>query len=279
MARTPHGRHRSHSQVTQWIVTATAVLLLTLGAAYLLVVQPISTSPVTSRPSPGSSAPFADPGPVESTENDGSHSIGGPEGPPVANPPSSTAATPSARAEAAAAAPAVSSAPGTIPPAPGVSKATTPCSPLGLIIPDLGVDASVVPVGLAADGSLGTPSDADKRKAGWFPNSVLAGSTRGTVIMDGHTYHDQSAIFRTDFNVRARAGMAVRLVCVTGNTFDYVTSEVVTDLSPSQYDAFVANHLLYATDGPPKVVIVTCTGWSPIIRQYQSRGVLIAVPG
>ena len=82
--------------------------------------------------------------------------------------------------------------------------AVSACRPKGLVIPEHAVDAPVVEVGLDDRGNLGTPEAADRDKAGWYP-SVLAGSPRGTVILDSHTYVDGSAIFKTDFDRRVRA--------------------------------------------------------------------------
>ncbi len=279
MVRKCQGWHRSRSDVVHRTAMATTALLLTLGAAYLVIFEPIPTSTATSSPSLDSFTPAVDPAPSESTpagEPAPPQGTASNAGPPEAEPTSPTTSIPAAAGGTVTAGGSRASERSTS--ARPLSAANTPCNPLGLTIPDLGVNASVVPVGLAADGSLGTPSDADKRKAGWFPNSVLVGSAHGTVIMDGHTYHDETAIFRTDFNVRARAGMSVQLLCVNGNTFNYVTSEVVMDLSVSDYDSFVTSRRLYATDGPARVVIITCTDWNPITRQYRSRGVLIAVP-
>jgi hypothetical protein len=154
---------------------------------------------------------------------------------------------------------------------------TTPCAPTGLSIPELGVEAPVVQIGLDANGSLGAPSDADKKKAGWYP-TTLAGAARGSVLLTGHTYHDETAIFRTDFSRSAHVGMTVQLTCSSGATFSYRVTEAKLDLQVGNYSAFVDSHHLYAADGPAQVVIITCTDWNPIRRDYDERGVLIATP-
>ena len=142
----------------------------------------------------------------------------------------------------------------------------------------MGVNAGVVTIGLDANGSLGAPSDADKTKAGWFP-SVLAGASRGSVILSGHTYHDESAIFKTSFNQTARVGMTVQLSCAGGGgSFSYRVTEASLDLRVENYSAFFDSRGLYAKDGPARVVFITCTNWNPIRRDYDQRGVLIATP-
>ncbi len=159
----------------------------------------------------------------------------------------------------------------------GPTASRAPCAPSGLEIPELGVDAPVVQVGHDAYGNVGVTSDADKTKAGWFP-STLAGAPRGSVILTGHTYHDETAIFKTDFNRTAHLGMALRLSCPGVAPLSYRVTAAKLDLPVEDYAAYVDSHRLYATDGPPKVVIITCTDWNPIRRDYDQRGVLIATP-
>jgi len=113
--------------------------------------------------------------------------------------------------------------------------------------------------------------------AGWFP-SVLAGASRGSVILSGHTYHDESAIFKTSFNQTARVGMTVQLSCAGGGFFSYRVTEANLNLRVEDYSAFIDSRGLYAKDGPARVVIITCTNWNPVRRDYDQRGVLIATP-
>jgi len=141
----------------------------------------------------------------------------------------------------------------------------------------MGVDAPVVRIGLDASGNLGVPSDADKKKAGWYPNAVLAGSSRGSIIMDGHTYRDGSAIFTTSFDSTVRVGMTVGLSC-GGGTFPYRISELKLNLNVGDYSGFVDGRRLYAPDGPAQIVMVTCTDWNPVSGTYDRRAILIATP-
>ncbi len=142
---------------------------------------------------------------------------------------------------------------------------------------ELGIDASIVTLSLTAEGDLGTPSDKDKTSAGWFP-SVLAGTARGTVLMDGHTYHDGSALFQPTFKQQVRAGMLARLSCADGHAFSYRISEVTLDLSPASYPRFVTSRSLYAADGPPQLVMITCTDYLASQRVWANRAVVIATP-
>ncbi|CAA9439192.1 MAG: putative secreted protein [uncultured Quadrisphaera sp.] len=63
------------------------------------------------------------------------------------------------------------------------ASATVVAAPVGLSIPTLGVDASLVPLGVQADGSLEVPADA--AQAGWFTGGATPGS-RGPGVVGGH---------------------------------------------------------------------------------------------
>ena len=232
------GRHRA-LRASWALALGNLIALLLLTAVYVFVFNPV-------RPSSGSQTqPAVQTVPKSPSSSDNK----------------SAPATAAARSQTPAA-----------PPTPGPS-----CAPTHLSIPELGVDAAVVQIGLDPQGNLGSPSDADKKKAGWYP-SALAGAARGSVILTGHTYHDESAIFRTDFDQKVHLGMAVQVSCPDGGRFSYRVTQAKVDLRVEDYSAFIDTGRLYATDGPPQVLIVTCTNWNPIRRDYDQRGVLVASP-
>jgi len=229
------------------------------------------SAPPTAAPAPAPAAPTPAPAaPALATAADAPAPAVAASQPPAAPP--KPAPAPATAAEAPPA-PAVAA---SQPPAPPPKPARA-CAPTHLSIPELGVDAAVVQIGLDPQGNLGTPTDTDKKKAGWYP-SAFAGAARGSVILTGHTYHDETAIFRTDFNEKAHAGMALRLSCAGTEPLSYRVTEAKLDLGVEDYSAYVDSHRLYATDGPPQVVIITCTDWNPIRRDYDQRGILIATP-
>jgi len=200
------------------------------------------------------------------------------QSPSTAPQPSPTTLEPSPIDTATAAPPPAAPAEAAPLPPPPDGAPGAPCAPAGLGIPQMGVKAPVVRVGLDADGNLAAPSDADKKKAGYYANGVLAGSSRGSIIMDGHTYRDGTAIFQTDFDSKARVGMTVELSCQLGGSFTYRVGEVKLDLNVSDYSRFVDARRLYAPDGPPQIVLITCTDWNAINRTYDHRAILIATP-
>jgi hypothetical protein len=152
-----------------------------------------------------------------------------------------------------------------------------PCRPVRFTMSGLGIDANVVTLSMTAEGDLGTPSDANRTSAGWFP-SVLAGASAGTVLMDGHTYHDGSALFDPTFKQQVRAGMVMRLSCTDGHSFSYRVAEIILDLSPASYPSLVKRRNLYSASGPAQLVMITCTDYIPVQRVWANRAVVIATP-
>ncbi len=152
-----------------------------------------------------------------------------------------------------------------------------PCRPVRFTMPALGIDAPIVGLSLTPDGDLGTPREADRASAGWFP-SVLAGAGRGTVLMDGHTYRDGSALFTPAFTQQVRTGMLMRLSCADGYAFSYQVSELTLDISAANYPKFVERRALYSAEGPSQLVMITCTDYVPERRVWANRAIIIATP-
>jgi sortase (surface protein transpeptidase) len=68
--------------------------------------------------------------------------------------------------------------------------------PRRIEIPSIGVDASVMPVGLAPDGSVGTPPLSRPQLTGWYRNGRTPGE-RGSAVILGHvdSYASGRAVF------------------------------------------------------------------------------------
>jgi len=287
------------------------VALLLAAAVFMFVVNPIPppsaegspVAPITSSAQEPDSTTSSSPVPTTATETVPTETAPStPTSAPLASSPSAPPPAPAAKAvpppaPAPKAVPPPPPAPPPPPPAPAppppapapapqavpaaapqaAAAPSAPCAPSGFSIPAMGIDAPVVRIGLDASGNLGVPSDADKKKAGWYPNAVLAGSRLGSIIMDGHTYRDGSAIFTTSFDSTVRVGMTVGLSC-GGGTFPYRISELKLNLNVGDYSGFVDGRRLYAPDGPPQIVMVTCTDWNPVSGTFDRRAILIATP-
>ena len=55
-------------------------------------------------------------------------------------------------------------------------------------------------------------------------------------------------------------------------------SKAVIDLTLQTYPTFVQSRGLYASDGPPQLILVTCTDWNPARRDWDQRAIVIASP-
>ncbi|WOI59517.1 class F sortase [Streptomyces fradiae] len=70
-----------------------------------------------------------------------------------------------------------------------------PSPPVRVRIPRVGVDAPVMRLGLAGDGSLEVPPAGDRNLAGWYEGGAAPGA-RGTAIMAGHVDNEKGpAVF------------------------------------------------------------------------------------
>jgi hypothetical protein len=172
---------------------------------------------------------------------------------------------------------------------------TTPSSPRGscrvgaparLHIPTLGVDAPFERIGLDPKGRrdasgqlpLGTPTD--RTRAGWYAAGPRPGSGTGTVLIDGHTYRDGSAIFKEDFASRIATGQLIQLRQDNGSTCSYRITKVWRTISSAHaYPQLVASQHLYDFAGPERLLLATCGGsWNAAAGNYDDISVVLAVP-
>ncbi|MEO7130855.1 MAG: class F sortase [Dermatophilaceae bacterium] len=169
---------------------------------------------------------------------------------------------------------------------PGSQRVCRPGEPARLIIPSLGVDAPFERIGLDqqapadAEGRrpLGNPTD--RTKAGWYADGPEPGSGRGTVLTNGHTYRNNSAIFNEDFASTIAVGQLIHIETTDGSTCSYVVSRVWPEVnSATDYPRIVASEHLYDTAGPERLFLTTCGGsWNSAAQSYDEISLLIATP-
>lgn len=178
------------------------------------------------------------------------------------------------------------------------SKAVSPAKPANaagrcvsgipdrLVIPSLGVDAPFQTIGLdtsaPADSQgrqrLGTPSD--RTKAGWYAAGPRPGSGRGTVLTNGHTYHDGSAIFTESFSSRVAVGQRIDIRQRAGGVCSYRIDRVWAEVnSATDYPLIVASQHLYDFDGPERLFLTTCSGsFNSATHSYDQISIVTALP-
>ncbi|HET8606596.1 MAG TPA: class F sortase [Gaiellaceae bacterium] len=145
-------------------------------------------------------------------------------------------------------------------------------TPVRIAIAGLGIDAPVLPSAIdLADGVLGIPEDV--HRVGWWRDGSAPGDPHGTILVAGHVDSARAgagAFFRL---AGARPRMLVRLVTAGGRRVAYrVTAVRSYAKSDLPLDVF-------ATGGPPRLVLVTCGGpFDAATGHYRDNIVVTAVP-
>ena len=160
-----------------------------------------------------------------------------------------------------------------------------PGSPTRMSFPALGVDAPIETIGLdrrarpddSGQAPLGAP--VDQRKAGWYAAGPKPGSGMGTVLTNGHTYRDGSAIFKEDFAALVAVGQQIDLVLDNGTTCSYRISTVWRNVGAVHYQQLVATERLYDQQGSERLILATCGGpWVESARMFKDINVVLATP-
>jgi len=143
--------------------------------------------------------------------------------------------------------------------------------PTALAIPALRVQATVVPVDSSGE-ILGVP--ADPAQVGWWTGSAPPGAASGTVVIDGHI--DSATTGPGAFYQLADLLIDDLLIVTTttGDRRNYAVTGRRTYLK--------ANGLppdLFATTGPPRLVLITCGGsFDRSTGSYSHNIVVFATP-
>jgi len=160
-----------------------------------------------------------------------------------------------------------------------------PGSPERLRIPSLEVDAAFERIGLDetrpdAQGRAPLGSPADRTKAGWYVDGPRPGSGRGTVLTNGHTYRNGSAIFKDDFAQRIQVGQLIDVEVDNGSTCSYRVQRVWRDVdAAADYPRIITAEGLYDFEGPERLFLATCGGrWDSKTQSFDHISMLIATP-
>ena len=143
--------------------------------------------------------------------------------------------------------------------------------PTALAIPALRVQATVVPVDSSGE-ILGVP--ADPAQVGWWTGSAPPGAASGTVVIDGHI---DSATTGPGAFYQLADLLIDDLLIITTTTGDHRNYAVT-----GRRTYLKANGLppdLFATTGPPRLVLITCGGsFDRSTGSYSHNIVVFATP-
>lgn len=137
-----------------------------------------------------------------------------------------------------------------------------------LVIPRIGVDAPIDPVGFDRAGAMAAPATLDR--VGWFDRGPAPGH-EGDAVIDGHLgLPAQPAVFRQ--LARLHPGDEVRVVWPNG----HVTVFTVTGSQVVAADARPPD--VFSRSGPARLTLITCSGaWDQAKSTYTDRLLVTAM--
>ena len=154
---------------------------------------------------------------------------------------------------------------------PDVGPPVAPEPPTALALPALRVQATVVPVDSSGE-ILGVP--ADPAQVGWWTGSALPGAASGSVVIDGHI--DSAATGPGAFFQLADLHIDDLLI-ITTTTGDRRNYAVTGRRTYPKADGLPPD--LFATTGPPRLVLITCGGsFDRSTGSYSDNIVVFAAP-
>lgn len=159
-------------------------------------------------------------------------------------------------------------------PGPGSGQDTSfrgskPSVPLGLIAPDIDVEAEIIPITTGADRVLSPPDDPSQ--VGWWRRSAKPGSSKGQTLLTGHTLHNGGGVMNRLGELRPGSAVQIR---TTRTTVDYVVTKVF--VFTQEQLAINAEELFGQKRKKNRLVLVTCTGWTG--SEYTSNIIVFADP-
>jgi hypothetical protein len=143
--------------------------------------------------------------------------------------------------------------------------------PVALAVPALDVEAPVDPVGVRDDGQMAIPDDVGR--VGWYRFGPAPGSG-GATVLAGHVDDREQGLGELAALREAEVGTEVIVTDATGGTTRWrVVSREEVDKRALPVDR------LFAREGPPRLVLVTCGGeFVPEHGGYESNVVVVAEP-
>jgi sortase (surface protein transpeptidase) len=148
----------------------------------------------------------------------------------------------------------VASAPVTMPSGSAAPRPLGRSAPKRVEIPAIGVDTPVIPVGLAADGTVGVPPIEANAPAGWYRYSPTPGQVGPSVIL-GHVTVGQYGDGVFLHLARLVAGDRVVLVLQDGASAVFTVDSVQT-VSKAHFPTSA----VYGSVNRPELRLITCAG-------------------
>ncbi|MGP9020959.1 class F sortase [Streptomyces sp. BR1] len=147
--------------------------------------------------------------------------------------------------------------------------ALAPSEPVRIRIPAIRVDAPVLPLGLAGDGSLAVPPPGKSDSAGWYKDGTAPGAV-GTAVMAGHVDDARGPAVFYALGV-LKKGARVEVVRRDRGTAVFTVDAVEVFGN----DGF-PNRRVYGAVGRPELRVITCGGGFSEASGYRGNVVVFA---
>ncbi|HLR94300.1 MAG TPA: sortase [Jiangellaceae bacterium] len=153
---------------------------------------------------------------------------------------------------------------------PGAVTPDPVTTPVRLDYPDRDITLEVDPVGVAQDGQMEIPEDADR--AGWYRFGPGVGDGKGTVVIAAHNGSFTTGVGPFHYLRQARPGDVIELSGADGTVATY---DVVSTASEAKDVIDLAAY--FERDGRPTLVLITCGGqWQEDVGSYSDNIVVTA---
>ncbi|GEL98562.1 class F sortase [Cellulomonas terrae] len=144
--------------------------------------------------------------------------------------------------------------------------------PVQIVVPDVGIDMAVDPVGVRDDGEMEIPEDADR--AGWYRFGPAPADPAGATVVAAHVDSVQTGVGQFARLRDVAVGAAVTVTSADGSPHEY---RVVTVEKVPKDGAPVDQW--FDRSGAPRLVLVTCGGtFRRDIGHYTDNVVVTAEP-
>jgi hypothetical protein len=144
--------------------------------------------------------------------------------------------------------------------------------PVRLVLPDVGIDAPVDPVGVTPDGLLQLPDDV--HRVGWYRFGPVPGQPQGSAVLAGHVDSWNQGLGALSRLRSVQPGQRLAVIDAAGQTtrWQVVTRRLVVKQQLPLPE-------LFTRSGPPRLVLLTCGGpFDERLRSYRDNLVVAAVP-
>lgn len=146
--------------------------------------------------------------------------------------------------------------------------------PQAVAIPDLGVSAPVVTVGLDAGGGVVVPEDVSI--LGWYSGSAPVGSEAGSTVIVGHRDSKEQGIGAIGAIETLAAGQRITVAGPDDVGVIYEVEEVAF-VEKADFASIVAD--AFGIDGPHRLTLITCGGgFDAAAGSYLSNVIVTATP-